>query len=103
MKTGPVAYETALGYVLSCPIDLPDRRVKTKINFEATYVLHVACTEQSLDDKISMMWDLDSVGIREPQTVYEAFQDSITQRRMVDIPYGCLLKIMAEFCQTIMI
>ena len=32
-----------------------------------------------MDDKISMMWDLDSVGIREPQTVYEAFQENITQ------------------------
>ena len=77
-KAGPAAYETGPGYVLSCPIDLPGRRVKTKINFAATYVLHVACTEQSLDDKISMMWDRDSVGKREPQTVYEAFQESIT-------------------------
>ena len=42
-------------------IDLPERRVKTKINFAATHVLQVACIEQSLDDKISMMWDLDSV------------------------------------------
>ena len=54
-KPGPIAYETGLGYVLSGPIDLPDRRVRTKINFAATHVLHVACTEQSLDDKISMM------------------------------------------------
>ena len=54
-KLGPIAYETGPGYVLSGPIDLPDRRVRTKINFAATHVLHVACTEQSLDNKISMM------------------------------------------------
>ena len=78
-KPGPIAYEIGLGYVLSGRIDLPDRRVKTKINFAATHVLHAACTEQSLDDKISMMWDLHSMGTREPQTVYEAFQENITQ------------------------
>ena len=78
-KPGPTGYETGLGYVLSGPIDLPDRRVRARINFAATHVLHVACTEQSMDDKISMMWDLDSVGIRETQTVYEAFQENITQ------------------------
>ena len=65
-KPVPTAYETGLGYVLSGSIDLPERRVTTKINFAATHVLHVACTEQSLDDKMSMTWDLDTVGIREP-------------------------------------
>ena len=61
-KPGQIAYETSLGYVLSGPIDLPNRGVRTKINFAATHILHVACTEQSLDDKSSMMWDLGFCG-----------------------------------------
>jgi hypothetical protein len=78
----PVALETELGFVLSGP--LKGKRVDDN---DGTLVSFVAGESMggiahnvgnvALDDAVHRLWDLDSLGIKETDEVYEAFGDSI--------------------------
>jgi hypothetical protein len=87
---GPVANETSLGWVLSGPIPSNHKGRLSNANLVATHVLRVAAqTRETTDEQLSRLWDMESIGIREKETVHEAFKKNITfkdERYNVTLP-----------------
>ena len=79
---GPMASCTILGWVLSGPV--PSQKKSTRlssVNFDSTQVLKVTCglkSECPTDELLKRLWDLDSIGIREEETVHGAFLKNIS-------------------------
>ena len=79
---GPVATKTRLGWVLSGPIEVDTKDTLASVNFVATHVLFRVNEEidfepkgmcPNLEQKVQSLWDLDSIGIRDHDTVHEHF------------------------------
>ena len=96
---GPVATKTRLGWVLSGPIEVDTKDTLASVNFVATHVLFRADEEidfepkgmcPNLEQKVQSLWDLDSIGIRDHETVHEAFLKNISfekGRYTVQLPF----------------
>ena len=70
----PVAVETELGWVLSGPM-------KSQSSGPEPVQINLVQTEDkgSLDVDVNRMWDLETIGIKEPGSgVYEEYRDSIS-------------------------
>ena len=88
----PVAVQTTLGSVLSGP--LKGRNInysETQVNFVQSSIKQ---EKIGLEEKVSKLWDLDSLGIRENHEVHEKVLDSISftgERYSVGLPWkmGC--------------
>ena len=75
-----VAVSTTVGWVLSCPVgNLPKERLSS-IQFQSTHVLRVYSgnSDDTLYKDFEKVWDLDSIGIREKDTVHEAFEKNVS-------------------------
>ena len=68
--------------MLSGPIQVDTRNTLTSANFVAVHVLFRASQEidfepigmcPNLEQRVQSLWDLDSIGIRNHETVQEAF------------------------------
>lgn len=79
---GPVVSCTTLGWVLSGPVPSEKEKARlSSINFVSTYMVIVACELKNkchTDKLLQRLWDLDSIRIRERQTVHEAFLENIS-------------------------
>ena len=77
---GPVAVSTRVGWVLSGPVENLPREKLSSIQFASTHVLRVDCrsTDDGLQKDLQRLWDLDSVGIRDEDTVLEAFEKNLS-------------------------
>ena len=80
---GPVASCTILGWVLSGPV--PGEREKPRlssVNFVSTHVLKVSTQTQhegsGTEELLHRLWDLDSIGIRDKETVRDKFLENIS-------------------------
>jgi len=77
----PVAVETKLGYVLSGPLK---GMQKEPINVQ------LCIQEEGLNEKVNRLWDLETVGIKEENPVYESLIDEISfngERYKVKLPW----------------
>ena len=97
-KQGPVAIKTGLGWILSCPVEIKHDKRLSSVNLVPTHVLlradcegtceHIA--NKSLEEQIQSLWDLDSIGIKDKQSVHESFLESImfeNGRYSVKLPF----------------
>ena len=78
-ESGPVAVSTTVGWVLSGPVkNLPKEKLSS-IQFSSTHVLRVdSSSNDTLYEDFEKLWDLDSIGIREKDTVHEAFEKNVS-------------------------
>ena len=77
---GPAAVSTKVGWVLSVPVEnLPQEKL-SGMQFLSTHDLRVDSreTEETLQKDLQQLWDLDSFGIRDQDTVHEAFEKNLT-------------------------
>jgi len=74
-KDEPVAISTSLGWVLSGPLKIPQQKSTAGTNL-VTHVLEIQEQEvqgtvhETLSVEFQRLWDLDSIGIRERETVF---------------------------------
>ena len=70
-ECGPVSVSTTVDWVLSGPVkNLPKERLSS-IQFSSTHVLRVdSRSNDTLYEDFEKLWDLDSIGIREKDTVH---------------------------------
>ena len=75
----PVGVSTTIGWVLSGPVkNLPKERLSS-ILFLQTHVLRVdSRSNYTLYEDFDKLWDLDCIGIREKDTVLEAFEKNVS-------------------------
>ncbi|KAL9972203.1 hypothetical protein ACROYT_G018463 [Oculina patagonica] len=77
-----VAILTSLGWVLSGPLKIPQRQLTTGTNL-VTHVLEIQdqavleTVQESPTVEFEKLWDFDSIGIRERDSVHETFLKSI--------------------------
>ena len=91
----PVAILTSLGWVLSGPLKIPQRQLTTGTNL-VTHVLEIQdqavleTVQESPTVEFERLWDFDSIGIRERDSVHENFLKSIKfkdGRYIVGLPW----------------
>ena len=79
-KTGPIAISTRLGWVLSGPAHSL-KQCSTTVSLITTHTLQQLPDEETLkklDCELRAFWELESLGIKDPDTsVYEEFGNSI--------------------------
>ena len=77
---GPVAVSTKFGWVLSGPVENLPREKLSSIQFSSTHVLRTESrvVDDTLQGDLDRLWDLDSVGIRDKDTVLEAFEKNLS-------------------------
>ena len=77
---GPVAVSTKVGWVLSGPVENLPRDKLSSIQFSSTPVLRTESrmVDDTLQGDLDRLWDLDSVGIRDKDTVLEAFEKNLS-------------------------
>ena len=80
---GPVASCTILGWVLSGPVSGESKNPRlSSVNFVSTHVLKVAAEPKHesprTEELLCRLWDLDSIGIRDKETVHETFLENIS-------------------------
>ncbi len=92
-SSGPTAIHTKLGWVLSGPMHSREAD-RCSMNLVTTHVLRVDTQQNSsnsLDETLRSFWDLESLGIREPEkTMYDEFANTITfqdGRYVVALPW----------------
>ena len=98
--SGPTGIETKLGWVLSGP-------VPGYSDEHQTHVLHIDTdSANSLDERLKMLWELETLGIKEDETsVYDNFINSIQLRDgryCVKLPWKdpyCTLPSNHDLCQ----
>ena len=75
----PVAVSTTIGWVLSGPVkNLPKERLLS-LHFSQTHVLRVdSRSNDTLYEDFDKLRDLDCIGIREKDTVLEAFEKNVS-------------------------
>ena len=102
-KSGPVAIHTQLGWVLSGPAP-PTERCQQSVNLITTHILHVGvepCEAEALDSTLRSFWELESLGLKEPdRSVHEQFEENV-KFRMVDTKSPYHGKIHTHCCQII--
>ncbi len=81
-RSGPVAINTELGWILSGPAMPPDQiQPLTSLMAHTLRVDGLPLTDQALDDSLKSLWDLDSFGISSRSdinlSVHESFEDSV--------------------------
>ena len=90
-KSGPVAIETKMGWVLSGPVAQDARTIALTLTSTHTFKVETAPTEQSLDNQLKQFWELESLGIAsEELSVYKRFVQQISfngQRYKVSLPW----------------
>ena len=76
----PVAVKTAMGWVLSGPLQgTSSNSNEVSVNFvPETSSLLLKADKMALEDKVQKLWDLDTLGIREENEVHENLLDNIT-------------------------
>ena len=76
---GPVAVSTKFGWVLSGSVENLPREKLSSIQFSSTHVLRTESrvVDDTLQGDLDRLWDLDSVGIRDKDTVLEAFEKNL--------------------------
>ena len=80
---GPVASCTILRWVLSGPVSRERKNPQlSSVNFVSTHVLKVATQTQHKGSRteklLHRLWDLDSIGIRDKETVHDTFLENIS-------------------------
>jgi len=79
-----VASETILGWVLSGPVLESRPTTLSSVNFVSTHVLKVAAKTEdqevlkSPEPDVDRLWDLESIGIKEKETVLDTFEKNVT-------------------------
>ena len=84
-KQGPVAIKTGMYWILSGPVKVKHVKRLSSVNLAPTHVLFRAdckstcepISNKSLEEQIQSFWDLDSIGIRDKQSVHELFLESV--------------------------
>ena len=76
----PVAIETGLGWVLSGPLKRRETDSKQEVSVNFIAQDSVAIDRASLENEVSKLWDLDSLGIKVCDEVHELFEDDIEFR-----------------------
>ncbi|XP_065917691.1 uncharacterized protein [Dysidea avara] len=91
---GPTAIRTRLGWVLAGPVEGISCHICTNLVVTHTMVIdaHISQdTDQELDKKLKMFWDLESFGIQPNKvTVYNEFESTIrfnSERYEVSLPW----------------
>ena len=71
-----MAVSTKVGWVLSGQVENLPREKLSSIQFSSTHVLRTESrvVDDTLQGDLDRLWDLDSVGIRDKDTVLEAFE-----------------------------
>ena len=91
-RSGPIAIHTRLGWILSGPVTFTEPG-QSSISLIMTHTLRVDANEltETLDNTLQSFWDLESLGIREPeQSVFEKFRENIVfkeDRYEVSLPW----------------
>ena len=83
-KQGPISVKTGLGRILSGPVEIKHDKRLTIVNLVPTHVLFRADCEgtcepianESLEEQMQSLWDLDSIGIGNKRLVHESFLES---------------------------
>ena len=81
---GPIASETILGWVLSGPMPSRKKTTLSSVNFVSTHVLRVAAelpsveNEKQPEELLHRLWDLESIGITDKETVHESFERNVS-------------------------
>ena len=88
----PVAVKTAMGWVLSGPLQgTSSNSNEVSVNFvPETSSLLLKADKMALEEKVQKLWDLDTLGIREENEVHENLLDNITftgERYSVGLPW----------------
>ena len=75
-----MAASTKIGWVLSGPVENLPREKLSSIQFSSTHVLRTESrvVDDTLQGDLDRLWDLDSVGIRDKDTVLEAFEKNLS-------------------------
>ena len=77
---GPVAVYTRLGWVLSGPASMVERR-QDSVSLMTTHALHIGAPEhntENLDQTLQSFWELESLGINQPdRCVFTEFEEKI--------------------------
>ena len=87
-----MAVSTTIGWVLSGPVkNLPKERLLS-LHFSQTHVLRVdSRSNDTLYEDFDKLWDLDCIGIREKDTVLEAFEKNVSfQGGIYSVHLPCL-------------
>ena len=100
---GPMAFKTILGWALSGPVPTESKPLLANANFVSIHVLRVGAEipkAQTTDELLRGLWDLESIGIRDRETVHESFLKnvSVVNGRLVCF---CLPKSPMSFFLTI--
>ena len=104
--SGPTGIETKLGWVLSGPVPGYSDEHHT-VNLFTSHALHIdTASVNSLDERLKMFWELETLGIKEDETsVYDNFINSIqlrVGRYCVKLPWKdpcCDLPSNYDLCQ----
>ena len=75
---GQTAMNTSLGWILSGPGVSVRSKQSGHEQAVATYLLKIDCLTPSEDHQLRKFWDCESIGIRDKETVTEAFEKNIT-------------------------
>ena len=75
-----MAASTKIRWVLSGPVENLPREKLSSIQFSSTHVLRTESrvVDDTLQGDLDRLWDLDSVGIRDKDTVLEAFEKNLS-------------------------
>jgi hypothetical protein len=90
---GPVASKTSLGWVLSGPIAITKKQKLSNVNFVSAHVLKTAGNFQekpTAEELLHQLWDIESIGIRDKETVHESFLKNVT---FEDVRYSVSLPL----------
>ena len=79
VECGPVAVSTTVGWVLSGYVKNLSKERLSSIQFSSTHVLRVdSRSNDTLYEDFEKLWDLNSIGIREKDTVLEGFEKNVS-------------------------
>ena len=87
---GPTAMNTSLGWILSGPGVSVRSKKSGHEQAVATYLPKIDCLAPSEDHQLTKFWGFESIGIRDKETVTEAFEKNITfenGRYSVTLPF----------------
>ena len=77
----PVASKTSLGWVLSGSISTTKKQKLSNVNFVSAHVVKIAGNYQkkpAAEELLHQLWDIESIGIRDKETVHESFLKNVT-------------------------
>ena len=82
-QVGPTAVETRFGWVLSGPVPgCCHGSETTNMNILCSHVLNIGCASHDdlakLDRKLQAFWDLEGLGIKKEESIYDNFTRSVS-------------------------